>query len=290
MKKYCPNCHKEVSQEAFFCDNCGTRLTPVQPSPITTDIKPKKPFWKTLLKILFICCILFIALFLVIVFLENVYHRIPPMPTPTPETTSSETIQTEIPQVTAMVKVVKETASPTTTPNTKPETPIPTPVPTPTDDIQQGLLIPNGNPQFDEFLFYENDVYNNGLPKDAIMQPIGLSNGSWKYCLTFNRTIAGEERIDEIGLADLTLDGDNATLILHPQMIRYGTHVEPENEQDVGYQPFTGTWDNEYIDLSSGDIAIGLGPFYTSQGSEYMLGNIVIKENGLFGDVLLVRP
>lgn len=288
MKRYCPNCHKEVSPEASFCDNCGTRLDTIQPSSITTSTKVKKPFWKSLLKIILFLFILFILAFIALIFLENIYHRIPPMPTPTPEVATHETVQTEIPQVTPTPEVIQETVVPTITPEAKVETPIPTIEPT--SDIAQGLLTPSGNPQFDEFLFYENDVYNNGLPKDAIVQPMGLSNGSWKYCLTFNRTIAGEERIDEIGLADLTLDGDNATLILHPQMIRFGTHVEPENEQDVGYQPFTGAWDNEYIDLSSGDIAIGLGPFYTSQGSEYMLGNIVIKGNGLFGDVLLVRP
>ncbi len=157
-------------------------------------------------------------------------------------------------------------------------------------DVPQGILKPDGDPWFDEFLFYEDDVYYNGLPEGSLLQSAGYINGEWKYCLTFNRTLAGEERIDEIGLAEVSFTSDSATLILHPQYIRYGTHVDPENEEEVGYQPFTGTWDNEYIDVSWNGIFIGLGPYYSFDGKDYVLGNIIVKETGLFGDVLLVRP
>ena len=73
-------------------------------------------------------------------------------------------------------------------------------------------------------------------------------------------------------------------------MIRYGTFVSPEDEDEVGYPVFSGTWDDEYIDLMGGEISIGLGPYYSYEGKEYVIGNIVVRSNGLFGDVLLVRP
>ena len=91
-------------------------------------------------------------------------------------------------------------------------------------------------------------------------------------------------------MAEISFTEGTATLILHPQYIRYGSHVDPENEDEVGYEPFTGTWDNEYIDLNSNETYIGLGPFYSFDGKDYVLGNIVVKKTGLFGDVLLIRP
>ena len=146
------------------------------------------------------------------------------------------------------------------------------------------------DPTFDDFLFYENDVYANGIPDGAVLLSAGSISGEWKYCLTFNRNSELEERIDEIGIAEVSFTSDSASLILHPQMIRYGTFVSPEDEDEVGYPVFSGTWDDEYIDLMGGEISIGLGPYYSYEGKEYVIGNIVVRSNGLFGDVLLVRP
>lgn len=157
-------------------------------------------------------------------------------------------------------------------------------------DIPQEKSGPEEDPRFDEFLFYENDVYNNGIPKTAVPQPAGFISGGWKYCLTFNRTIPGEERIDEIGLAEVSFDGDQAKLILHPRMIRYGSHVEPEDDASVGYVPFTGTWEEDKVEVAANGTAVTIGTFYSYEGKDYALGSIIVKETGLFGDVLLVRP
>ncbi len=157
-------------------------------------------------------------------------------------------------------------------------------------DVPQEIPTPDGDPWFDDFLFYENDVYENGIPTTAMLMPAGSVSGEWKYCLTFNRTFPGEERIDEIGLAGVSFDGNRAEMILHPQYIRFGSHVEPENEASVGYTPFTGTWEDERIEVSANGTVITLGTFYSFEGKDYSLGFIIIKETGLFGDVLLLRP
>lgn len=277
MSKYCTNCGKKLPDNANFCDNCGTRFnTSAYQEPIP---KKKSSFGSKLLIFLLIAAFLFVAGFGLLVFLERIYHRIPPEPVPSHV---EEAVETEEPEDIPVVIQDDLKEEPVDTPE---ETPV-----TNETDVSQGMLMPDGNPRFDEFLFYENDVYYNGIPEGAFIQSAGSIYGQWKYCFTFNRTFEDEERIDEIGLADVSFDGDTATLILHPQQIRYGTDVSPESEEEVGYPLFTGSWDNESVDLEADGIAISLGVFYGYQDKEYVLGNIIVKDTGMFGDVLLIRP
>ena len=277
MSKYCTNCGKKLPDNANFCDNCGTRFnTSAFQEP---SLKKKSSFGNKLLIILLIAAFLFVAGFGLLIFLERIYHRIPPEPVPSHV---EEAVETEEPEDIPVVIEDDLKEEPVDTPE---ETPV-----TNETDVSQGMLMPDGNPRFDEFLFYENDVYYNGIPEGAFIQSAGSIYGQWKYCFTFNRTFEDEERIDEIGLADVSFDGDTATLILHPQQIRYGTDVSPESEEEVGYPLFTGSWDNESVDLEADGIAVSLGVFYGYQDKEYVLGNIIVKDSSMFGDVLLIRP
>lgn len=304
MAIYCTNCGNQLPDDALFCDNCGARIErpapannyvqqyqqPVQSQvqrvqtvqPYQNDPRPAKKkkgsFLGKVVKFFVILSVIFGLLFGAMVFLEKVYHRTPALD----------------PQSGTQPAPSGSSSSGGSTPSDSSSAPDDTsPAPsqqTPADDVPQGILSPDGDAWFDDFLFYENDVYDNGIPDGAALQSAGYISGQWKYCMTFNRTVAGEERIDEVGLAEVSFTEDTATLILHPQYIRYGSHVDPETDEEVGYEPFTGTWDNEYIDVSSNDIYIGLGPYYSYNGKDYVLGNIVVKQSGLFGDLLLVRP
>ncbi|MCR5450748.1 MAG: zinc ribbon domain-containing protein [Solobacterium sp.] len=299
MAVYCPNCGKKLPDYAEFCDNCGTKIplmnTPQFSSPAKTPEKKNfSVLWK-IVKWFFILNVVAGIFLLLIGGLESIFHRTPPADPPAQQTVNNNTGSgTEKPST------VKPTGNQTSSGNQTPveqqthteSTPVPavpevqTPV---VEDIPQGLGDLT-NVWFDDFLFYEDDVYNNGIPKGAVLREAGYIGGEWKYCMTFNRTIPGEERIDEIGTAEVSFSEQGAQLILHPQYIRYGNDVMPETEEEVGYEPFSGTWDPEYIDLSDGGIAIGLGPYYSYEGRDYVLGNIVVRESGMFGDVLLVRP
>ncbi len=277
MSKYCTNCGKELPDNANFCDNCGTRFnTSAYQEPVP---KKKSSFGNKILIFLLIAAFLFVAGFGLLVFLERIYHRIPPEPVPSHV---EETVETKEPEDIPVVIQDDLKEEPVDTPE---ETPV-----TNETDVTQGMLMPDGNPRFDEFLFYENDVYYNGIPEGAFIQSAGSIYGQWKFCFTFNRTFEDEERIDEIGLADVSFDGDTATLILHPQQIRYGSDVSAENEEEVGYPLLSGSWDNESVDLEADGIAVSFSNFYAYQDKEYVLGNIIVKETGMFGDVLLVRP
>ncbi len=277
MSKYCTNCGKELPDNANFCDNCGTRFnTSAYQEPVP---KKKSSFGNKILIFLLIAAFLFVAGFGLLVFLERIYHRIPPEPVPSHV---EEAVETKEPEDIPVVIQDDLKEEPVDTPE---ETPV-----TNETDVSQGMLMPDGNPRFDEFLFYENDVYYNGIPEGAFIQSAGSIYGQWKFCFTFNRTFEDEERIDEIGLADVSFDGDTATLVLHPQQIRYGSDVSAENEEEVGYPLLSGSWDNESVDLEADGIAVSFSNFYAYQDKEYVLGNIIVKETGMFGDVLLVRP
>ena len=309
MAVYCPNCGRKLPDGASFCDQCGMQIT----APAA-----KKKSSGAFVKLLLTAAVLCAAAFGGMALWEKIYHRTPPedpSSMPDSETLSvlpdGEDVETEKKEDGDTAQGIEAMEPPQD--NTEPENSAPasedvsqgieqmepqdtaetetqensTPA---SDDTAQGILKPAGEPRFDDFLFYENDVYANGIPADAALLSAAAISGEWKYCMTFNRLNEGEERIDEIGLAEVSFTGDTAQLILHPVYIRYGTHVEPENEAEVGYTPFTGTWDNEYIDVKAGGTSIGLGPYYSHGGSEYVLGNIVVKDSGMFGDVLLVRP
>ena len=274
MAKYCPNCGNRLPDDAVFCDNCGTGVGSVQVNagvPVQQNIQgnynvapssPKKRSGGKGIGLLVLLLLIGAAGFGVYRYMQNTTDLPVSIPSLFPGSESGNT----------------------------PDDPEQETGPEEDPQISQGMLSLAGDPTFDDFLFYENDVYANGIPDGAVLLSAGSISGEWKYCLTFNRNSELEERIDEIGIAEVSFTSDSASLILHPQMIRYGTFVSPEDEDEVGYPVFSGTWDDEYIDLMGGEISIGLGPYYSYEGKEYVIGNIVVRSNGLFGDVLLVRP
>lgn len=157
-------------------------------------------------------------------------------------------------------------------------------------DIPQQSNAPSGNPTFEEFAFYENDIAINGVPSSAVINGAGTANGSWKYCLLFNFNMKNEAVIKEVGLADLTLTDQTATLVLHPQQLLMDGEITPETDEGVGYQPFSGNWTNEAMDLTGNGVSVNLFSFYSDGGYDYVLGTTLKTETGMFGVIVLMRP
>lgn len=285
MAVYCPNCGKQLPDYAEFCDNCGKKIpvNKAQERPVLSKETEKKKSsgllaflkWFVILNVVGGIGIALIGI------LESVFHRTPPAELPSQQTADTNT-GTGKPDPVKTAETQTQSGGTPVPVQTETQTSVP-------EDIPQGLSDIT-NVWFDDFLFYENDVYDNGIPENAVLREAGYTSGEWKYCITFNRTLAGEERIDEIGTAELAFSEHGAQLILHPQYIRFGSDVSSEDEAEAGYEPFAGSWNPEYIDLSDGNISIGLGHYYSFEGRDYVLGNIVVGETGMFGDVLLVRP
>lgn len=160
----------------------------------------------------------------------------------------------------------------------------------PQDDIPQQAAVPSSNPTFDEFLFYENDIAVNGIPSSAVTNGAGTAGGSWKYCLFFNFNMINEAQIKEVGLADVRLTDQSASLVLHPQQLLMGGEITPETDEGVGYQPFTGTWTNETMDLNGNGVVVNFFSFYSIGGYDYALGTTLKTSTGMSGVIVLMRP
>ena len=106
----------------------------------------------------------------------------------------------------------------------------------------------------------------------------------------FGRTDENAERVDEIGIAELSFDGEDAELILHPKFIRFGTHVDPEDDESVAYEPFIGKRNDGSVSVSVNGTTIDLVPYYSYEGKDYVLGCIAAEVTGMSGEFLLIRP
>lgn len=297
MAVYCPECGRKLPDEAEFCDNCGTRIPNMkQPEKQTFHETAGKKKSGTGKKVL-----MFLGLGSLAAMLYGGYQELmddgagpteKPVQTITHNTenssgkTDSNTPVRPAETQHRPAETDKETVQNGDNTQSVPQEAVSAPA---DGDISQ-VFEPLGNVWFDDFLFYENDVYENGIPDGAVMREAGYISGEWKYCLTFNRTLEGEERIDEIGTAEVSFGENAAQLILHPMYIRYSDEVIPETDEEVGYEPFAGEWDPEYIDVNDGRIFIGIGPYYSLNDTDYALGNIIVKDSGMFGDFLMVRP
>ena len=273
MSKYCPNCGRELPDEAMFCDNCGTRI----PSGNTDNRfvksshskKKKKNAGSFLGKLMITAIVIFALLFVGMILWNKLYYHPGMLPDPTAEPAAAYT-----PATTVAAQIEESKAEEQT--------------PEQVDDIPQGIPSPDGDPTFEEFTFYDT-ILETGVPEDAFMMSAGMTGGQWKYCLIFNYYPEQGERFDEVGLAELTLTGDSAVLKLHPQLERYSDEVYRVDEAEIGYADFTGTWDDDQISLQGNNSTVTFWPYYETDGKQYVLGAIVNNEGNL-GHLILVRP
>ena len=274
MAVYCPNCGKRLPDDAVFCDDCGTKIHGEQAAESVREIRktnpspvrkgntpaPKKSsggFFRFLLILILAAGLLFGGFYLWITLHTNpgLDGNVYPGPNPGGQTDPGKDKD-------------KDGGN---------------------SGTSQGTLKPSGNPAFEDFLFYENTVLVSGVPQNASALDAGLTDGSWKYCMIFNIHEEEGERFDEIGLAELSLGNGTASLILHPQLARYGLEAYKEDDASVGYEPFTGTWDNTSISLSGNQCTVTFWPYYEYNGKQYVLGSIV-NGQGTLGHLVLVRP
>jgi hypothetical protein len=140
---------------------------------------------------------------------------------------------------------------------------------------------------FEDFDFY-GDVMYNGVPEDAYFPTLSYGTGEWKYDLIFvyDSSVDGYY-FEEIGYADLELDYDKETVIitLHPRLANDGFEVWEESDEEIGYEPFEGGFDENDELLMYGNYAV-LNPhfYYAWEGREYFIGTLWVSEedSGVF--------
>ena len=143
---------------------------------------------------------------------------------------------------------------------------------------------------FDNFDFYY-DIMSNGIPEDAYYPSLKYAEGQWKYDLIFRYDSSEGYYYEEIGYADLSLNYDKETVIieLHPRMANDAVEAWPLSDEEVGYEPFEGGFDeNNVLRIIGNNAVINPTDYYASSGREYMIGTLWVSEED-FGTFLLMR-
>ncbi len=134
--------------------------------------------------------------------------------------------------------------------------------------------------------------YENGVPKDANFPSLRYMEGSWKYYLDMQDLDTGGVEFNEFGFADVSLNTEKETvrIVLHPRMAGDGYELYPETEEEVGYEPFEGGFDNNgSLQLLGNDVTMYIPCYFAWSGREYVMGEIWYPEEGYWGLFLLTR-
>ncbi len=325
MAKYCPECGKKLPDDAAFCDSCGTDVrtsetakpassTPAEEikerirkrteSAPAAENRAAKPVMKGSTGKLVIGAVVIVLLLFIVMNMRNKSDTkdnestlyVPEMTAGT-ESSSSQTADSA--PVKTSESITGQSAE-NAQDNTGTSSPLAGDHPlnaeniqentqdTSQGDVSQGLASPSGDPTFEEF-GYDELFYKTGLPMDRIDLPPGMADGEWKYLVVFNSNIP-EQRIDEIGLAEIGIGDGTCTMVWHPQHMKYpdGTVIE-ESDETVGYTIFTGRWDDDGMVLQGNNLTVTTSAIYTYEGKDYLLA-AVLSEAGMICDLMMVRP
>ena len=140
--------------------------------------------------------------------------------------------------------------------------------------------------------FYEfGTFYSDGIPEDANFPALKYAEGGWKYYLDIEDPETGGVTWNEFGLADLSLDYDKeqVIIVLHPKYAGDGYELYPETDEGVGYEPFTGGFDeNGALKLSGNHVVLYITNYFAWSGREYVMAESWYSEES-YGIFLLTR-
>ncbi len=130
--------------------------------------------------------------------------------------------------------------------------------------------------------FYAQIMYE-GLPEDKVREPLGNANGVWKYDFVYRYDSSdGGYVFEEIGYADMSVhnyDDPPVRITLHPRYASDGYEVWEESDEQVGYEPFGGGFDEfNNLKLYGNDCVLLLQEFYAWEGREYLLAELWMSE------------
>lgn len=148
--------------------------------------------------------------------------------------------------------------------------------------------------RFEDFDNLYGQVMYEGVPEGRVPQPLKQANGLWRYNLKmrFDSSENGY-MFDELGYAEMSVNGKNdppIVIVLHPRLAAYdGYEVYPETDEEVGYEPFKGTLDDDNeVRLYGNDLMLMPVYFYAYEGREYFIAHLY-RDNEFFADFLMIR-
>ena len=126
--------------------------------------------------------------------------------------------------------------------------------------------------------FYEfSDFFERGIPSDAEYPALKYMEGGWRYYLDRQDLDLHRVSFNEFGLADVSLnyDRETVTIVLHPRLAGDGYELYPETDEEVGYQPIEGGFNERgELVLEGNNLMVGLNNYFAWSGREYVMGEI----------------
>ena len=138
----------------------------------------------------------------------------------------------------------------------------------------------NDGLSFHDFDFYY-DLMNEGIPADADYPALLYAEGDWEYDFIIRKENAEGYYYEEIGYSELLIDYDKETLkiILHPRLANDGFEAWMLSDEEIGYEPFDGGFDeNDDLKLIGNNCVLNPTQYYRSNGKEYLIGTLYMSE------------
>ena len=252
---FCTGCGARLKEGAQFCTECGARIPDSFPES-KKSVSPKKS--SPLIPVLLIVAVIGVLAFFVHQMLQP---KLYPEDGPAPVSDVSVTQPSRTPSPSAAAS---------------------------SDSAAE--YYPDGDPEFSDFGWYYDDIYQNGVPKDASSMTLSDLNGPWKYMFSFDHENRMNSKMEEIGYMQIAQYADKATLTPFPMFMLYESgEIEKEDAESVGYEAFVGTADQYGLHLTGNECTLEMSTYYEYKGKQYACGSLVTSE-GVMADVLLVRP
>ena len=144
---------------------------------------------------------------------------------------------------------------------------------------------------FEDFDFYYDIMYD-GVPEEAYFPAVKYAEGLWKYDLIFRYDSSTDGYYyEEMGYAEFGIDYDREEIIitLHPRMANDGYEAWPTSDEEIGYEPFGGGFDeDDNLRLYGNNAVVDCQYYYAYSGREYFISEIWISEED-FGMLLMTR-
>jgi hypothetical protein len=165
---------------------------------------------------------------------------------------------------------------------------IPRNFPRPEEKAPARVYSTEERPVLEDFLWYTQGVYYDGLPADAIrIEDFADITGGWKGLIFFDPE--NQQELRGMELVNLTISGStkDLSLTLDWYMAYYPDEGMSTDEIDDEDMVFNGSWDGGLV--ATDQATIHFPQFYELNGKQYAIGHMDTL-NDIPAYMALVRP
>ena len=160
-----------------------------------------------------------------------------------------------------------------------------------TEDIPQGLPegYATGEPTFEDFDWYFNDILKNGVWDDSYkVYDLTAVLGDWKTYIRYDPRQTSGTQGDLLLTSRISVEQNGINL----RFIWYWIHMydQPEGEYDTSDpSDYMGSWNEDGTLNADGSGRVEMIGFYEKKGKQYGIGRLITGDD-IRSVVLMVRP